>query len=73
MHLDLMVHTSHQCLLIGFISPRCLCLGKTTSSGIVLIIMHNNYSSNYLPKFLSKEGIFVAHAEIMTLSCYSVS
>ena len=37
-------------LLSGFISPRCLCLGKTISSGLVLIIVLNNLDCNFSPK-----------------------
>ena len=40
-------------LLSGFISPRCLFLGKPISLELVLTIVHNNYNGNFSPKFES--------------------
>ena len=38
-------------VLNGFISPKCLCLDKTISSGHVLTILHNHHNGNFSPKF----------------------
>ena len=63
-------------LLRGFISPRCLCLGKTISSELLLRIVHNNHKGNFSPKTLNtvQQGdVVVTHAGLMTVSSYSDS